>query len=219
MNEFLKINSDEKFQNINDFLERYLFMQDNGTANIGQGFIYNKHREIIRNKIQNEPKILITILKTDNINDVSKIISELIDIEKNYKAVRFRFLKTLFPDKFTSVEAEGKFYRLVAILEKKLGIKVEGNTTEEKHNWLMRQLDSVDENNYKKHIFYWELYYILENDLDLKKAIVFYGAPGTGKTYKAKIEAKKFIDNWALKTFTKDKDYLIETVQFHPSFA
>lgn len=33
----------------------------------------------------------------------------------------------------------------------------------------MRQLDSVIETNYKKHIFYWELYYMLDNDLDLKK--------------------------------------------------
>ncbi len=211
--------SKNEIKDVDSFLERYLFMQDNGTANIGQGFIYNKHREIIRNKIKEKPELLIAILKNEDIQNTSNLIGELINIEKNYNAVRYRFLKTLFPSKFTSVEAEGKFYRLVNILKDKLDIKVEGNNTEAKHDWLMRQLDSVIETNYKKHIFYWELYYMLDNDLDLKKAIVYYGSPGTGKTYKAKKEAKKFIDSWALKTFKKDKKYLIETVQFHPSFA
>lgn len=219
LNKLIVESSKNNIKDVNSFLERYLFMQDNGTANIGQGFIYNKHREIIRNKIKEKPELLISILKNEDIQNASNLIGELINIEKNYNAVRYRFLKTLFPSNFTSVEAEGKFYLLINILKDKLEIKVEGNNTEEKHNWLMRQLDSVIETNYKKHIFYWELYYMLDNDLDLKKAIVYYGSPGTGKTYKAKQEAKKFIDSWALKTFKKDKKYLIETVQFHPSFA
>jgi len=209
--------SDGKIKDTNAFLDRYLFMKDNGTANIGQGFIYEKHRKIIREKINKDYFLLENILANTNIHETSKLIEELINIEKDYKAVKFRFLKTLFPEHFTSVDSPGKLDRLINILNKKLSIKVEGSNHIEKHKWLMDQIKSDDV--YKKQIFYWELYYMLDNDLDLKKAIVYYGAPGTGKTYKAKLEAKKFIDSWALKTFTKDKKYLIETVQFHPSYA
>lgn len=219
LNTLISQESSNKLKDVNDFLDRYLFMQDNGTANIGQGFIYEKHRVLIREKINNNYILLINILLDTDTHQTSKLIEDLINIEKNYKAVRFRFLKTLFPNNFTSVEAEGKFYRLLNILNKKLSIEISGGDTISKHNALMLELQNIDEPVYKKHIFYWELYYMLDNDLDLKKAIVYYGAPGTGKTYKAKFEAKKFIDNWALKTFTKDKKYSIETIQFHPSFA
>jgi 5-methylcytosine-specific restriction protein B len=218
-NLYLAEKSNQKIIDTDAFLDRYLFMQDNGTANIGQGFIYEKHRIIIRDKIKNNYILLVNILLNTDTYQTSQLIEDLVNIEKNYKAVRFRFLKTLFPNNFTSVEAEGKFYRLLNILNKKLSIKISGDDTISKHNALMLELKNIDEPVYKKHIFYWELYYMLDNDLDLKKAIVYYGAPGTGKTYKAKFEAKNFIDSWALKTFTTDKKYLIETVQFHPSYA
>ena len=212
-------------QNYETFLDRYLFMQDNGTANIGQGFIYksdtNPHRQKIIEKIKNDYTILLNILKKDDPKEVSQLIKNLINIDdRGYDAVRFRFLKTLFPDQFTSVDSPGKLDRLVSALKDKLSITVEGNNHIEQHKWLMDQLKNIQNDNYKKQIFYWELYYMLENDWDLKKAIVYYGAPGTGKTYKAKKEAKKFIDSWTLKVLIDvEPKYLIETVQFHPSFG
>jgi 5-methylcytosine-specific restriction protein B len=217
LNAYLAEKSNNKILNTDAFLDRYLFMQDNGTANIGQGRLTNKDRETVRQKVKNNFLDLVNILKETEIKNVSKQIEKLIG--ENYKAVRFRFLKAFFPNNFTSVEAEGKFYRLLNILNKKLSIQISGDDTISKHNALMNELKNIDEPVYKKHIFYWELYYMLDNDLDLKKAIVYYGAPGTGKTYKAKYEAKNFIDSWALKTFTTDKKYLIETMQFHPSIS
>ena len=225
-----KKNKEDAIDGVADFLERYLFKPDNGTANIGQGNIYdsdkNPDRSRIRDCIKNNPTDLLDILKESNFKTVSDLIENLIDTEKrNHPAVRFRFLKTLFPENFTSVEAVNKFERLVKILDEKLSIKVVGSNILEKHNWLMNQLEGVtctkSVDNYKKHIFYWELYGMLENDLDLKKAIVYYGAPGTGKTYKAKKEAEKLIYTWAMKTnnVAKDKNILLEIVQFHPSFS
>lgn len=226
LNSYIANKSNNKIKNYVVFLDRYLFMRDNGTANIGQGFIYksdkNPHRQIITEKIKNDYAILLNILRNNNPVETSKLIKDLTNIGgKGYNAVRFRFLKTLFPDRFTSVDSPGKLDRLVSVLKDKLSITVEGSDHIKNHKWLMEQLKDIDEDNYKKQIFYWELYYMLENDLDLKKAIVYYGAPGTGKTYKAKKEAKKFIDRWGLKTLTQlsDKDKLIETIQFHPSFG
>jgi len=226
LNSYLAKQSSNEIIDYHAFLDRYLFMQDNGTANIGQGFIYksdtNPHRQNIIEKIENDYTILLNILKKDNPKEVSQLIKDLINIDgRGYDAVRFRFLKTLFPDQFTSVDSPGKLDRLVSVLKDKLSITVKGNNHIEQHKWLMDQLKNIKNDNYKKQIFYWELYYMLENNWDLKKAIVYYGAPGTGKTYKAKEEAKKFIDSWGLKTFTQisDDKKLIETVQFHPSFG
>jgi 5-methylcytosine-specific restriction protein B len=216
---YISSKTNQELKNTDDFLNRYLFLQDNGTANIGQGFIYNDDREQIKKKVKDDFQILLAILENTDPTETSILIEDLIDIQKKYKAVRYRFLKTLFPTNFTSVEAENKFDRLASTLKNKLNIQIGGKTYIDKHNCLMQQLDGSTEEVYKKHIFYWELYYMLENDLDLKKAIVYYGAPGTGKTYKARKEAKKFIDSWALKTFNVVNQYLIETVQFHPSFS
>ena len=214
-NLYLAEKSNQKIKNSDAFLNRYLFMQDNGTANIGRGRLTNDDRADVRHKTQEDFSLLFNILIETDIENASKSIESL--ISGRYKAVRFRFLKTLFPENFTSVDAPGKLDKLSNMLNKKLSIRIEGNNHIEKHKWLMDQIE--DNDVYKKQIFYWELYYMLDNDLDLKKAIVYYGAPGTGKTYKAKKEAKKFIDSWALKTFTTDKKYLIETVQFHPSYS
>ncbi len=214
-NLYLAEKSNQKIKNSDAFLNRYLFMQDNGTANIGRGRLTNDDRADVRHKTQEDFSLLFNILIETDIENASKSIESL--ISGRYKAVRFRFLKTLFPENFTSVDAPGKLDKLSNMLNKKLSIRIEGNNHIEKHKWLMDQIE--DNDVYKKQIFYWELYYMLDNDLDLKKAIVYYGAPGTGKTYKAKKEAKKFIDGWALKTFTTDKKYLIETVQFHPSYS
>jgi len=228
LEECIKNGSNNKLISIEDFLERYLFMQDNGTADIGQGFIYkskkNPHRQQIIENVKNDNTILRDILSKDNINDVDSKIKVLLDVDRNYDTVRFRFLKTLFCENFTSVDAPNKLYRLTNVLEKKLAIKIEGSPIE-KHQRLMKQLKSIDKvenkevNAYHKQIFYWELYNMLESELNLKKAVVYYGAPGTGKTYKAKQEAKKFIDRWALKNFATIKKSIIETMQFHPSIS
>jgi 5-methylcytosine-specific restriction enzyme B len=70
--------------------------------------------------------------------------------------------------------------------------------------------------------FVWELYENLSNPFSLKKQIVKYGAPGTGKTYQARQQTSLLFDIWK-EEFASDS-YLthesqIEIVQFHPSFS
>lgn len=66
--------------------------------------------------------------------------------------------------------------------------------------------------------FIWGIYNVLIS-LNLKKSIVYYGAPGTGKTYKAKEIVKDFYEYWKIKNNLQKKDMLLSIMQFHPSIS
>ncbi len=70
--------------------------------------------------------------------------------------------------------------------------------------------------------FVWKLYENLSNPFSLKKQIVKYGAPGTGKTYQALQQTSLLFDIWK-EEFTPNSSLThesqIELVQFHPSFS
>ncbi|MFH4288959.1 restriction endonuclease, partial [Acinetobacter baumannii] len=70
--------------------------------------------------------------------------------------------------------------------------------------------------------FVWELYENLSNPFSLKKQIIKYGAPGTGKTFQARQQTSLLFDIWK-EEFAPDTDFThqgqIELVQFHPSFS
>lgn len=71
-------------------------------------------------------------------------------------------------------------------------------------------------------IFYWEMYENLSNPFSLKKQIVKYGAPGTGKTYIAEKTARLQFDIWKsefTENLTINFNDCIETIQFHPSYS
>ncbi|NOZ89861.1 MAG: AAA domain-containing protein, partial [Epsilonproteobacteria bacterium] len=226
LEECIKDGSNGELTNVEDFLERYLFKRANGIASIGQGNLYNIHRDEIK-KLNNLEELIIDILKARNAIEANEKIEELFkeaDIHSR-PAVQYRFLAGLFPKEMTTIASSNMFYRLINTLNNKLSINVQGSNLIEKHQWLMQQLDDIktvegrDVNAYHKQIFYWELYNMLESEFNLKKAVVYYGAPGTGKTYKAKKEAQKFIERWALKNFTTIEKPIIETMQFHPSIS
>ncbi|MBN2862371.1 MAG: AAA family ATPase [Bacteroidales bacterium] len=71
-------------------------------------------------------------------------------------------------------------------------------------------------------LFVWELYVNLSNPFSLKKQIVKYGSPGTGKTYQARQQTSLLFDIWK-EEFAPDRDFvhesLIQLVQFHPSYS
>ena len=84
-------------------------------------------------------------------------------------------------------------------------------------------VDSYEKKKKKalKQTFFWELRYILDNQSDMKKSIIYYGSPGTGKTFEAKKLAKrKFID-WKLRMLLGDTNAqeMTHFVQFHLSFS
>ncbi|WP_457618885.1 McrB family protein [Lutibacter sp.] len=218
INELISKKSNGKLKTINDFFDSFLFSQDNGLGNIGRGVIWdsknNPHKTKIKEKITKD--FFIQILQNNDISEVEKEINDIL-VGKNYEAAKIRLLRALFPDKIAAVDAPNKLWRLLNSVKSKLGVSTEGSNIE-RHQQLMRLVESDD--IVKKQIFFWELFYMLENNLNLKKAIVYYGAPGTGKTYKAKKIAKQFIDQHRIKIeITTQNNYRIKTIQFHPSYS
>ena len=221
INELISVKSDGKLKTINDFFERYLFLQENGLGNVGQGVVWdsedNPHKTTIREKINKD--YFVELLKIEAIYKAYDKLKELFEgVDRNYEAAQIRFLRALFPDQIAAIDAPNKLWRLLDSIQNKLGKAFDGNNILEKHKHLM---NSVNSGNFvKKQIFFWELYYMLENNLNLKKALVYYGAPGTGKTYKAKNIAKQFIDQHRIKIGKEiGSNYQIKIVQFHPSYS
>jgi|GEM_PF-463573 len=72
-------------------------------------------------------------------------------------------------------------------------------------------------------MFVWYLFENISNPFSLKKQVIRYGAPGTGKTYAAKRDTQLLFAIWREK-YPNIAPYLthkncIEVVQFHPSYG
>lgn len=72
-------------------------------------------------------------------------------------------------------------------------------------------------------IFVWYLYENISNPFTLKKQVIKYGAPGTGKTYTAKQNTRLLFAIWREKYpslgLELTHEDCIEVVQFHPSYG
>jgi 5-methylcytosine-specific restriction protein B len=85
------------------------------------------------------------------------------------------------------------------------------------------ELSKSETDKYLLSIFVWELFEYILNPFTLKKQVIRYGAPGTGKTFAAKQNAALLFDIWAAKhdRFQPRPSYdeCVQTVQFHPSYG
>jgi len=208
-----------EIKTVDDFFEQYLFKQKNEIGSSGSGFFWGEIKDAIKQKI--DDKLFVSLLTETNIVNINEKLNDLMAVGRCNKVAKIRFLRTLFPDNITACDAEYLLNRLIKIINDKLGIELKSKTVLDCHCELMQYIKSVD--YAKKQIFFWELYDMLENNLNLKKAIVYYGAPGTGKTFKAKQIAKQFIDQHKIKVGRtigeEESSYHIKTVQFHPSYS
>lgn len=208
-----------KIKNTQDFLNEFVFQQDNGMGNVSQGVVWetkdNPHQTQIKDNAN--PSLIFAILSKSKEETIIHV-NELLQCNRELSAVKFRLLRTLYPDDFTSPDAPNKLERLIKAIKDKLNLDLNGSSYEEKHKNICNFIQTDDP--VLRHIFTWELFYILESEINLKKALVYYGAPGTGKTFQSFITAKQFQDAHRIK-IGKDVGgtYTTELVQFHPSYT
>ena len=213
-------NQSEKINSIESFLARFVFNQDNGVGNVKQGVVWdtndNPHRQRILSNAT--PELVYDILSTAEKAEVSKKVEELLKCNRNLMAVHNRLMRTLFPNDFGAPDAPNKLERLLNVIRTKLGIRITGNSDLERHKNLCDSIKTEDP--ILRQMFTWDLFYMLENEFSLKKAVCYYGAPGTGKTYRCSKEAKKLIDAQRILIGKGIAEtYSIKTVQFHPSYS
>lgn len=133
----------------------------------------------------------------------------------------------------TCVVDESKFYTALHYLQT-TGLDYPHEITYNWHEdniqlteWLDEELKEVSEETGKgkavlRNILVWEIYDHNPDLFQLKKNIVKYGAPGTGKTYTCQRDTERHFKFWQSLTRPDYQGELKQhsaTVQFHPSFT
>lgn len=129
-----------------------------------------------------------------------------------------RFYAAVLPGKLTTVVDDGK----INYLFKMLGIPTEERNWFQKNQVLLSLLPEDNRaDDCQKGIFFWYLYECFVNPMHIKKQMIFYGSPGTGKTYTAKKMARDHFEFWKIKAGAMEMAFeeKVEVVQFHPSFT
>ncbi len=131
----------------------------------------------------------------------------------------------------SSTVDEGKFNQVFYWLQKENLIPPYENT--QPQDWFnknkfaiehltnsLKDVKGIDE--YWISICLWEMYVNISNPFSLKKQVVKYGSPGTGKTYTAKQNTQLLFEIWKDEfagSCVFDFNDHIETIQFHPSYT
>lgn len=134
----------------------------------------------------------------------------------------------------SSTVDSGKFNQLFYWLTKEKIIEQYNGNDDwfSKNKFLMDKLNNeldavISDPNTEDDVYYlsqfvWILYENMLSPFSLKKQIIKYGAPGTGKTYQARVQTSLLFDIWKEEFAPAEEfnyeDY-IEIVQFHPSFS
>lgn len=202
-----------------DFLNRYLFMSNNGFSTIRQQLIKNHERKIIFDKVNTDFRLLESILLNGNKEQCFNLVHKLIG--GNYWSVIYRFVRALFPNDFTAVDAPNHFSGLIQKLYDDFEINLSETNQIGRSKEILNLIKYDDE--YKAQIFFWMYKEESQNNeneenqmanLNIPLNQILFGAPGTGKTYTTKKLAVEIIDGISY----DDKDRNVITDRYEKLF-
>ncbi|MBL7473096.1 McrB family protein [Robertkochia sediminum] len=239
LTEGLSLNDDDLYANSTfndktDFIKRLFANTGNGVASNGQS-IFSKDNF---NLVQNDPSFtnalenLVLNPNKTNHDAFSSIWFQKLKQNNPVQTNRATAACTL--NVSTAVD-EGKFNQVFDWLEKRSYFSEPYSGSKnwyDKNVFLVNQIrqslktselnGELELDEYWMNIFIWLIYENLSNPFSLKKQLVKYGAPGTGKTFKAREVSKLQFSIWkngfGKKSSLRIEDCL-EFVQFHPSFS
>ncbi|HFN3491202.1 McrB family protein [Proteus mirabilis] len=220
-------------QNDEAFLKQLIYEKSNGIASRGQSVLSNDNfQSFIKNKnFISALEKFILIPNSENFTIFSDTWSN--QGKSNNPVLVNRVAAACTLEVSTTVDS-GKFNQVFNWLIREGIIPV--YPTEENQSWfaknifLLKSIKSEFDNELREgktdefylSQFVWVLYDNLSNPFSLKKQIIKYGAPGTGKTYQARLQTSLMFDIWK-EEFTSNSRLThasqIELVQFHPSFS
>lgn len=230
-------------KNDKEFLKKLIFEKSNDIASRGSSTISNDHFDKLINNSAFMAALNKYILNQNSDTYVAMGTAWYKAINKNNPVIVNRIAAAFNIDLSTTIDAS-KFNDVYEWLVEYEFIKKDNNAT----NWFTKNIDlitqlrdstpkddkSQDSNLYDDfyiNIFVWVLYEYINYPFSLKKQVIRYGAPGTGKTYSAKENIKNLIFNWTSEisiNIGDDKASLtdeynfqnnVELIQFHPSFS
>ena len=231
--ELIKSGKDLSPTDDKEFLKKLLYEKHNGIASRGQSILSEKDFEEF---IKNEDFMcaLKQFIKVSNKENFRKFGKAWIDRgrSKNWLLIN-RVASACTREVSTTVDS-GKFNQVFSWLIRE-GI-IPAYPDEGDPDWYSRniflmekikdafkdELERKETDEFYLSIFVWEIYKNMSNPFILKKQVVKYGAPGTGKTYQALQQTELWFDIWK-DEFGKDSgtthESQIELIQFHPSFS
>ncbi|MDC9751864.1 McrB family protein [Proteus mirabilis] len=220
-------------QNDEAFLKQLIYEKSNGIASRGQSVLSNENfQSFIKNKnFISALEKFILIPNSENFTIFSDAWSN--QGKSNNPVLVNRVAAACTLEVSTTVDS-GKFNQVFSWLIREGIIPV--YPTEENQSWfaknifLLKSIKSEFDNELREgktdefylSQFVWVLYENLSNPFSLKKQIIKYGAPGTGKTYQARLQTSLMFDIWKEEFASNSRlthASQIELVQFHPSFS
>lgn len=229
-----RIKSGEALSNQDEiFLRELLYNLDNGIASRGQSVLSNEN---FINFIKNKQFLstLESLIVNPNIETYQSFKKTWSDQGKSNNPVLVNRVAAACTLEVSTTVDSGKFNQVFSWLMRE---KIIPNYPDsEAQDWfsknqflmgILKKVFSEEIQNQETDEFYlsqfvWELYENLSNPFSLKKQIIKYGAPGTGKTFQARQQTSLLFDIWK-EEFAPDTDFThhgqIELVQFHPSFS